>query len=84
MVAILNPAPAKKLSSHILRRIDIITPNISEAEILSGIEIRGKSGVLKAVQSILKKGPKTVIITMGKKAHFFITQVKHFLLRLRQ
>src|SRR5690606_34417802 len=36
---ILNPAPANAHASALLDKIDIITPNISEAEILTGIPV---------------------------------------------
>jgi ribokinase len=39
VIIILNPAPAQTLSSSLLKKISIITPNETEAEILTGISI---------------------------------------------
>lgn len=62
---ILNPAPMNKLSSELLNCIDILTPNETEAEILTGIKIANKEDAEKAAQSIFKMGVKNVVITMG-------------------
>jgi ribokinase len=62
---ILNPAPAARLSDSVLRHVDIITPNESEASILSGIPVTDTESAKKAAQVIHELGVKTVIITLG-------------------
>lgn len=64
---ILNPAPAQPLSDDLLRCIAILTPNESEAELLTGIQVSDVSSAMKAAESLLAKGVKTVIITLGAK-----------------
>lgn len=64
---VLNPAPARKLSDHFLAQIDVITPNETEAEILTGIEINNSHDAGEAARILHEKGIKTVIITMGSK-----------------
>lgn len=63
---VLNPAPARELSDELLRNISIITPNKTEAEMLSGIKVVDMESARKAAQIICDKGVKTVIITLGK------------------
>lgn len=63
---ILDPAPAQELSSKLLGHIDIITPNKTEAEILSGIKVKNLEHAKKAARIIYKKGVKNVVITMGE------------------
>ena len=62
---ILDPAPANELSQELLNHIDIITPNQTEAEMLSGIKISNIEVAKKASRIIYEKGVKNVIITMG-------------------
>lgn len=66
-IVILNPAPAAKLSDEILNCVDIITPNETEASILTGIDVTDAASAEKAAIALYKKGISTVIITMGSK-----------------
>jgi ribokinase len=62
---ILNPAPACGLSEALLRNISVITPNRTEAEMLSGIVVSDIESAKKAALIIKEKGVETVIITLG-------------------
>ncbi len=64
---ILNPAPAKALSDELLSCIDIITPNETEAEVLTGIEVTDDVTAQKAANALHNKGIDTVLITLGAK-----------------
>ena len=64
---ILNPAPAQKLPTDLLRLIDVLTPNETEAELLTGIRIRSEKDAVKAAAALQKAGAKNVIITLGSK-----------------
>ncbi len=64
---ILNPAPAKALSDELLSCIDIITPNETEAEVLTGIEVTDDFTAQKAANALHSKGIDTVLITLGAK-----------------
>lgn len=70
---ILNPAPAQKLSDSILKTIHILTPNETEAEILTGIKVTNSDTAEKAAQILKKKGVEIVIITMGANGAFIRT-----------
>ncbi|WP_263081688.1 ribokinase [Endozoicomonas sp. Mp262] len=69
-----NPAPANKLSDEILVGIDIITPNQTEAEILTGISVADEEGARKAANWLHEKGIETVIITLGQMGAFLSSQ----------
>jgi len=62
---ILNPAPANLLSPELLSHIDIITPNKTEAAMLSGIKVNSIESAKKAAKIIYEKGVKNVVVTMG-------------------
>ncbi len=64
---ILNPAPAQKLSLELLAMVDVLTPNETEAAILSGIEVTNKDTAETAARELLKCGVKAVALTMGAK-----------------
>ncbi len=64
---ILDPAPAQKLPAELLKITDVIKPNETEAQILTGIKITSEKTACAAAASLLKKGVNTVILTMGKK-----------------
>lgn len=62
---ILNPAPAQPLGVDILRHISIITPNESEAELLTGIKVEDEQDAEGAANILLSKGIQAVLITLG-------------------
>ena len=64
---IVNPAPAQALSDELLSLIDVITPNETEAEKLTGITISSEDHADRAAQILHDKGIDTVIITLGSK-----------------
>jgi ribokinase len=64
---ILNPAPAQHLEDELLKMVDIITPNETEAEFLTGISVFDIESAKKAAQDISSKGIGSVIMTLGQK-----------------
>lgn len=62
---ILNPAPAQPLSNKLLRRVFLLTPNESEASLLTGVRVDNADGAAKAACALLARGVQNVIITMG-------------------
>ncbi|EDK08037.1 TPA: ribokinase [Haemophilus influenzae] len=67
---VLNPAPAQILSDELLSLIDIITPNETEAEILTGVAVADEQSAVKAASVFHDKGIETVMITLGAKGVF--------------
>jgi ribokinase len=62
---ILNPAPACWLSDSLYRCIHVLTPNETEAELLTGIQVFDTSSARMAAEYLREKGIQHVIITMG-------------------
>ncbi len=62
---VLNPAPARPLPDKLLENISILTPNKTEAGILSGIRVQDIESAKEAARKIRKRGVKTIIITLG-------------------
>ncbi len=64
---ILNPAPAAPLSETLLKHIDILTPNETEAAMIAGLPVGNIEEAKKAAMHICGKGVNTVIVTLGAK-----------------
>ena len=62
---VLNPAPACTLSDELLRNISIITPNESEAEMLTGVKVTDLNTAEQAARNLQDKGVEIVIVTLG-------------------
>jgi ribokinase len=73
---VLNPAPARALGDDLLKRVAYLTPNETEAEILTGITLIKKSDLAKAADALLAKGIKAVLITLGSKGVYVATREK--------
>ncbi|MDR0805453.1 MAG: ribokinase [Enterobacteriaceae bacterium] len=63
----LNPAPARELPDELLANIDIITPNETEAEQLTGVAIINSDDADRAAAELHARGIRTVIITLGSR-----------------
>lgn len=70
---ILNPAPARELPEELFKKLYIITPNETEAELLTGIKVTDTVSAERASNVLIKKGVAIVIITMGSKGAFLHT-----------
>ena len=79
LTVVLNPAPAPaegSLPDELLSLVDIIIPNQTEAEILTGIQVRDIPSGIEAAKVLQKKGLKQVIITMGEMGALLIDENK--------
>ncbi|MBI1792422.1 MAG: ribokinase, partial [Acidobacteria bacterium] len=68
LITILDPAPAQALPATLLRQVDILTPNESEALLLLG-RPAGRLAVEEApavAQALRDRGPETVILKLGE------------------
>jgi ribokinase len=62
---ILDPAPAQKLSDHILSKVDYLLPNEGELDLLlADAEAKSRSD---KINILLNKGVKNIIVTEGEK-----------------
>jgi len=67
---ILNPAPGRQLPDDLLRQISILTPNESEAEILTGIRFEDDMSAGRAAERLLDRGVGIVIVTLGERGAY--------------
>ncbi|QUM77811.1 ribokinase [Moritella sp. 24] len=62
---VLNPAPAQPLNDELLSVVDLITPNETEAELLTGIKVVDMASAQVAADVLHSKGISEVMITLG-------------------
>jgi ribokinase len=67
---ILNPAPARVLPDKLLKLVSILTPNETEAELLTGIAVRDEATAAQAADKLHAWGVETVILTLGARGAF--------------
>jgi len=65
VVVILDPAPAQALPEELYTLADIITPNESEAAILTGLTVADDAGAAEAARVLLARGARRAIIKLG-------------------
>lgn len=70
ITTVLNPAPVVSSELDYLKWVDIITPNETEAEALTGIEVNNEEDAKLAAQLLHQQGVTTVVITLGSKGAF--------------
>lgn len=78
---LLNPAPAQPdLDVARVTKATFLVPNESELELLTGMTVNDKDSAEAAARSLMAKGIKTVIVTLGSKGALLVTDkdCKHF------
>lgn len=77
---ILNPAPAQALNEDLLKKVWLLTPNETEASLLTGIKVTDEASAQKAAEQLLRAGVANVIVTLGENGSILCTVngSKHF------
>jgi len=72
VTVILNPAPAQSLPAELLNAVDILTPNETETELLTGMPVSNQRDAEAAAAKLRDRGVATVILTLGSKGALLI------------
>ena len=72
---IVNPAPANRIRDDVWKHVHAITPNETEAELLTGISIADDDSAREAAQAFHQKGIKNVVLTLGKRGAYWSDKV---------
>lgn len=67
---VLNPAPACLLPAQLLKLIYLLTPNQSEAELLTGVAVSNEATAARAADKLRARGVQNVVITLGARGAF--------------
>ena len=75
VTTIFNPAPARPgLPDELYRLSDIICPNESETELLTGLEVKTQEQAAAAARVLLGRGAGKVILTLGERGSLLVTE----------
>ncbi len=77
---VLNPAPAQTLPDAIFPCLYLITPNETEAEILTGIRVTDNQTTRQAAEILRAKGVQHVVLTLGSKGAYLQTDSQSLLI----
>ncbi len=62
---LINNKAVEILKSQLIKEVNLITPNIPEAEVLSGVKIYNKNDMISAAKKLINLGAKNVLIKGG-------------------
>lgn len=71
---LLNPAPARILPSEVLSKINYLTPNEKELELIVGEPLNSKEDIIQAAKSLIKKGVNNIIVTLGENGAVWVSE----------
>ena len=71
---LLNPAPARPLDDDLLGKLYILVVNETEAELIAEQPVGTAEEVQQAAQTLLRKGPEMVVITLGAQGAYYATR----------
>ncbi|CUS25926.1 ribokinase family sugar kinase [Paucilactobacillus oligofermentans DSM 15707 = LMG 22743] len=77
VTTILNPAPADSILPELLQYTDILVPNETESETLTGIKVTDEQSMLENFAAFRKMGVKNLVITVGDKGAFYANDTDH-------
>jgi ribokinase len=74
ILTILDAGPAKKCSPDLLRKVDVVSPNETEAEALVGVPIRDLPSAEAAATRFMEMGVKTLVLKLGERGCLVATE----------
>jgi ribokinase len=72
-LTILNPAPVRTLPQSVLQLVDILTPNQTEARVLTGRSPDDATSPQTVARELIGRGVKEVVMTLGEKGALIVT-----------
>ncbi|TMB42510.1 MAG: ribokinase [Deltaproteobacteria bacterium] len=73
-VVVLDPGPPARLPDSLVAQLDLIRPNTSEAEILTGIPVRDRGSAREAALDLLRRGAKIAAVQAGEHGDVLISR----------
>jgi ribokinase len=70
---LLNPAPGQSLDDDFLHMVDYLTPNETEAQLITGVRVDGAQDAERAAKILLERGVRQVVVTLGAKGALLCT-----------
>jgi ribokinase len=70
---ILNPAPVRPLPASVLQLVDVLTPNQTEAKVLTGRSPDAAVEPEEVARDLIRTGVTQVVMTLGEKGALIVT-----------
>lgn len=71
-LVLLNPAPAADVPEELMSLVDVLTPNETEAQQLSGVPAATDEGAARAAQALVDRGVGAVLLTLGERGALLV------------
>jgi ribokinase len=75
---ILDPAPMPRALPDVLCRVDIFTPNVTEAEAMTGTKVLEERIEKNIALEIIQRGAKAAVLKLGSRGSLVVTADGHF------
>ena len=72
-ITILNPAPVRPLPASVLQLVDVLTPNQTEAKVLTGRSPDAKAEPEEVARDLIRAGVRQVVMTLGERGALVVT-----------
>jgi len=72
-VTILNPAPVRPLPASVLQLVDVLTPNQTEAKVLTGRSPDAGTEPEEVARDLIRAGVRKVVMTLGERGALIVT-----------
>jgi ribokinase len=70
---VLDPAPARPLPDDVLQMVDVVRPNSSEAEVLTGIEVTDRQSARRAAEELRRRGSRVAVVQAGGEGNVLVS-----------
>jgi ribokinase len=72
-ITILNPAPVRPLPASVLQMVDVLTPNQTEAKVLTGRSPDAAAEPEAVARDLIRAGVKQIVMTLGENGALIVT-----------
>lgn len=72
-LTVLDAGPPRKIPQEVLKLADIVSPNETELEFLSGQEVSGRVSAREAAEKLISMGVKTIVLKLGSDGAMLVT-----------
>jgi ribokinase len=79
-LTVLDAGPPRRFSEELLKLADIVSPNETELEYISGARVRDRASAEAAAGKLIARGARTVVVKLGRDGAMLVTRegVRHF------
>lgn len=78
VLSILDAGPAQAVAEELLRKADVVSPNETEAEAVTGISVCDLDGAKAAASRLLDMGAKEVVLKLGKDGSYYVGEKEFY------